>query len=122
MTPNVKPLILLVEDDEDFREAVREQLVDNGYDVIEAGSFMEAYSKMARAKPMPDLVLTDYFMPGNGVNVVKLCVQMELPVIMMSHTPEFARQELDQEGLESYPVLSKRLGIEVFLDAIQSNL
>jgi len=58
---NDKKLILLVEDDIDVLESVRELLVDFGYDVVTASDGLLAVEKYDEHKP--DLVLMDVKMP-----------------------------------------------------------
>jgi len=55
---NDKKLILLVEDDIDVLESVRELLVDFGYDVVTASDGLLAVEKYDEHKP--DLVLMDF--------------------------------------------------------------
>ena len=57
--------ILLVDDDEDLREALSEQLVmTEDFDVFEAGTAAEALKKAMEA--LYDLVILDVGLPDNG--------------------------------------------------------
>jgi CheY-like chemotaxis protein len=77
--------ILLVDDEELVRLGTGEMLVDLGYKVIEANSGAEAL-RLLRSGEQPDLMITDYLMPGmNGVELIDharpLAPKMELMLI-----------------------------------------
>lgn len=62
-----KPLILVVDDDNDFRDATSEVLTAAGFDVVSAASGAEGVRKSDEL--MPDLILMDIKMPGvSGVD------------------------------------------------------
>lgn len=78
--------VLLVEDDENVREATRRLLAGNGYEVIEAANGAEALELTAAARAF-DLLLTDVVMPK--VSGVELAKQLRaddpgLPVVYIS--------------------------------------
>ncbi|MDD5043964.1 MAG: response regulator [Candidatus Omnitrophica bacterium] len=61
--------ILLVDDDSDFREELREALKD--YDILEAGNGKQALNILARANEVA-VVILDMFMSGlSGIDVLK---------------------------------------------------
>ena len=63
------PSILLIEDDDSFRETLAAMLIEHGYDVIQAPDG-ETGAKLFRAAPA-DLVITDIVMPNKeGVAIV----------------------------------------------------
>ena len=63
--------ILLVDDEELVRTATAEMLGDLGYTMIEASSGAEALRLLRTGEP-PDLMITDYLMPGmNGVALIE---------------------------------------------------
>lgn len=63
--------ILLVDDEELVRIGTGEMLSDLGYEVLEASSGAEAL-RLLRAGDTPDLMITDYLMPGmNGVALIE---------------------------------------------------
>jgi signal transduction histidine kinase/CheY-like chemotaxis protein len=63
--------ILLVDDEELVRIGTAEMLADLGYEVIEATSAAEAL-RFLRTGTVPDLIITDYLMPGmNGVELIE---------------------------------------------------
>ncbi|MFW9997696.1 MAG: PleD family two-component system response regulator [Candidatus Odinarchaeota archaeon] len=59
----VKPVILLVEDDEDLLYNTEMLLAFNGYQVITATNGKEALQKLAGLQHPPDLVISDIIMP-----------------------------------------------------------
>jgi signal transduction histidine kinase/ActR/RegA family two-component response regulator len=63
--------ILLVDDEELVRIGTAEMLGDLGYEVIEASSAAEAL-RLLRSGDAPDLMITDYLMPGmNGAELIE---------------------------------------------------
>ena len=56
-----QPLVMVVDDDEDFRDMIRDYLKDKGYRVIAASSGPEALRLSENAPP--DVVLLDIMMP-----------------------------------------------------------
>ena len=78
--------ILVVDDESDIRELVREILSEEGYAVETAGTAAEA--RAACAQQVPDLVLLDIWMPDtDGISLLREWQQTQLlaaPVVMMS--------------------------------------
>jgi CheY-like chemotaxis protein len=77
--------ILLVDDEELVRMGTCEMLMDLGYEVLEANSGAEAL-RLLRAGARPDLMITDYLMPGmNGVELIeaaeKLAPDMQVMLV-----------------------------------------
>ena len=90
--------ILLVEDNDDIREALAETLRDHGYDVSEATNGKEALAQLESLCEHPCLVLLDLMMPVmSGPELLKLMQENQrlasLPVIVLSAVsqPEHAR-------------------------------
>lgn len=54
--------VLIVDDDFDMRESLRDILEDEGYTVAVAGDGLEALEYL-RANPLPKLILLDWMMP-----------------------------------------------------------
>jgi DNA-binding NtrC family response regulator len=78
--------ILVVDDENDIRELVREILSEEGYAVETAGNAAEA--RAACAQQVPDLVLLDIWMPDtDGISLLREWQQSQTltaPVVMMS--------------------------------------
>jgi CheY-like chemotaxis protein len=82
--------VLLVEDEILIRKLVAEELIEVGFQVIEAGSALEALAYI-EAGGKVDVVLTDIHMPGelNGLDVARYfrLSHPEIPVIVSSGNP-----------------------------------
>ncbi len=77
--------ILIVEDEEEMRNAVRRTLQFNGYDVVTVNDGSEALKAIENEKP--NLVLTDIFMPGmEGLETIRVLSSMypDLPIVVMT--------------------------------------
>jgi len=84
---NLRPSILVVDDDADMRELVRMHLRDAGYDVTVAEDAVEAGHRVAER--LPDLIVADFKMPYmSGVDFVRAVRADEtipdLPVIFIT--------------------------------------
>ncbi|MBO6938299.1 MAG: sigma-54-dependent Fis family transcriptional regulator [Deltaproteobacteria bacterium] len=81
-----KPTVLLVDDDHELRELLREQLEAKGhYSVVGVGNANEALG--ALSSQAIDVVVTDLRMPGNsGTQLCKEVVRLfpEVPVLLMT--------------------------------------
>ena len=87
--------ILIIDDDEPFRDLVREIVLASGHTVITASNGMDAL-KSVRADPV-DLVLTDLMMPYGGLATIQI-LRTEFPqlgIIAMTggveHRLDYAR-------------------------------
>jgi len=79
--------VLLVDDEQDIREAVSEALLYEGYDVVTAGDGAEALRVCRQSHP--DVILLDLMMPGmNGWDFRKTqrgeAGISEIPVVVVS--------------------------------------
>lgn len=80
-----KPVVLLVDDSEDFREFMNEVLTD--YTVVEAVNGQDAWNKILDR--CPDIILSDVMMPVMGGNeLCRMCKDNDettaIPFIMLS--------------------------------------
>lgn len=83
--------ILLVDDIAMVRKLYGTILRREGYEVAEAGDGTEALQLLAGGMPDPDLLLTDYQMPGfDGAQLALRMRQQRpgLPVLLISGSPE----------------------------------
>jgi two-component system response regulator len=81
----VKKKILIVDDEKNIRLLLKEEMMDEGYDVITAGSGAIALKMISEEKP--DLVTLDIKMPGeDGLTILRKIRETEydLPVIICS--------------------------------------
>lgn len=89
---DLRPTILLVEDEILIRLVTADGLRDDGYQVIEAANADEAKAILA-TEPLIHLVMTDINMPGS-INGLELAAEIKaadasLPVMVVSsHLPE----------------------------------
>lgn len=82
---NDKPLILVVDDEPDIRELIKDILEDEGYQVKLAGNGEEA--RTALVSQNPSLILLDIWMPDiDGISLLKEFKQQDndLTIVMMS--------------------------------------
>jgi two-component system, OmpR family, response regulator ChvI len=81
------PLILIIDDDDLFRESLSHNLSDVGYDVIDLGDGALALEHLQATEHQPDLILLDWKMPQlNGIEVLKTLRQrqFDVPVIFLT--------------------------------------
>jgi DNA-binding NtrC family response regulator len=84
--------VLIVEDEILIRMLLADTLLDEGYDVIEAGNVLEAVAILGQRKV--DAVVTDVDMPGglSGFDLARMIsdTRMNVPVIVASgrHRPK----------------------------------
>jgi CheY-like chemotaxis protein len=87
--------ILLVEDDEDVRAAVRDMLRRSGYEVQEAADGIEALSLLSQATVHPQLVLTDVMMPRmTGPQLAKR-IDALMPAVKVLYMSGYANESLE---------------------------
>lgn len=82
---NDKPLILVVDDEPDIRELIKDILEDEGYRIAVAANGDEARNALAAQNP--SLILLDIWMPDiDGISLLKEFKQQdsELTIVMMS--------------------------------------
>src|SRR5436853_6653647 len=114
----VKPLILIVDDNEDLRVFLSELLERAGYEIREATNGDEAVQAL-HLKPA-DLVITDLAMPTKGGLEVLLNVRQNCPatkVILTSGSYDEALRQLAHQ-LGVFMVLFKPFRNEDMLNAV----
>jgi adenylate cyclase len=87
-----KPSIFVVDDDEDLRNSICDELKRNGYKTAGAPHGEQALTVLRKAAAAPDLVLLDLMMPeGDGWQVVAALKADErlskVPIVLMSAVP-----------------------------------
>ncbi len=80
----MKPIILLIEDDDRIRRFLRASLVTQGFDLLEAGTGREGLA--LAASRVPDVVLLDLGLPDmEGIEVIQqLRTWSNVPIIVLS--------------------------------------
>ncbi|MEL6586747.1 MAG: response regulator, partial [Pseudomonadota bacterium] len=109
--PNLPPTtVLLVEDADHIREAVRDRLVAAGHAVVEAGSVAEARGMLDI--PGLGLLLSDIMLKSKdtGLDLAQAAATRNLPVALMTSLPMDA--PLYREAAAAWPVLRKPFSIE----------
>jgi CheY-like chemotaxis protein len=107
--------VLVVEDEEELREMIRDALELNGYAVVTAREGQQAFEEIARIEHLC-LVLLDLLMPGmNGWDFIAKLRQLpelaSVPVVVHSSAPSSA-----PEGVTR--VLQKPLMLERLLSTV----
>ena len=105
------PRILVVEDDEDAREAMVALLQMKGYRAVPAGNGQEALDYLRQA-PVPDLIILDLWMPVMDgwqfrIEQVKDPRLAEIPVIVVTALSD--RADVDANEIIIKPVDVDRL-------------
>lgn len=107
--------ILVVDDDTDIREALREMLSEEGYDVAEAKDGLAALEYL-RASPAPALILLDWNMGRMSGAQFMVAVAHEpplgdIPVVLLTADLR-AAEKASSHGFVSY--LKKPIDFEAF--------
>jgi DNA-binding response OmpR family regulator len=111
--------VLLVEDDADLADALRELLVDEGFDVRLASNGRIALMLMCAVEPKPDLIILDLMLPEiSGWRMMDLLRDDDrfanIPVIVTT-----AASAAAPEGARQY--FSKPLNLRALLQAVESH-
>ncbi len=112
--------ILLVDDEEGIQMLYREELEDDGYEVISAYTGKEGLQKFKDESP--DLVVLDIQMPGmNGIETLRQMKMNnpDLPVILSTAYSEY-KQDLGAWASDEYVVKSS--DISDLKEAIRKHL
>jgi CheY-like chemotaxis protein len=125
-TPNVKPLVLLVDDDEDFLFQQRVQLQDAGFEVLTAHGQSQAETVLADHQP--DIAVIDVMMENPDAGFV-LCHHIRkkmptVPVVLVTSVNsetgmdfDIATEE-DRGWIKADALLSKPIRFEQLLGEI----
>jgi len=115
--PKRKTNILLVEDDDRYRERMRRNLEREGYGVVTAADGKEALDRLRREAC--DLVLTDIRMPGmGGVDLIRCVrggeepdVDRDTPLVVLSSVDDTrtVRDAMRDGGAEDYILKEEEL-------------
>lgn len=117
MTSTSRITVLYVEDDPDYREAVRAILRNGGYEVLEASSAEEGMRLFRDHRP--DVALVDMMMEevDAGVNLVRdlRAAGAEIPVFLLSSLGDALLQSKDWRDMGLAGVLQKPIKAETLL-------
>ena len=114
-------LILVVDDEENIRDLLRQELSEAGYQVIEAADGTEALGKARQEGP--DLIILDVMMPGiSGFDVTSVLkadqATADIPILILSILED--REKGFRLGADEY--LTKPLDTEQLLQSIATLL
>lgn len=115
-----KKKILVVDDEESIHLLYREELEDEGYEVISAMDGEEALALFDGS--CPDLVILDINMPGmDGIEVLRQMKQKrpDVPVILSSAYPEY-KQDLASWASDDYIV--KSFNLDELKDSVKKHI
>ena len=89
--------ICIVEDDQDWLEAISLSLEDEGFEVIPATKSSQIANKLNGTEKTPDLFIFDLFLSGENGKDLSLQVKSndltkDTPVILISAIPDLAKQ------------------------------
>ncbi|MDL1893567.1 response regulator [Sphingobacteriales bacterium CHB3] len=102
MKPELK--ILLIDDNEEFRVALRHLLASNKYDIIEAGNGEQALELMNT--DLPDMAIVDLDMPKmNGIEFSRKAKKERpgFPIIMVTAYSQFySSKEIIAAGIDAF--------------------
>jgi two-component system CheB/CheR fusion protein len=115
--------IALVEDDPDVREALEDVLTRAGHTIIPARDGAAALALAENGAILPDLVLTDYNLPGgmNGIEVLaglRTLLKQNVPGIVL--TGDIAQETLADIELADCMLLSKPVAAAALHAAIRA--
>jgi DNA-binding NtrC family response regulator len=115
--------ILVVDDEADIRETIRDILADEGYAVRVAANVAEARDEVRRARP--DLVLLDVWMPGtDGISLLREWAEAGAPrcpvVILSGHGTVETAVEATRLGAVDF--VEKPLSLTKLLRTVQRAL
>jgi CheY-like chemotaxis protein len=116
--------LLVVDDDTDLREALEEVLRDAGFIVLGASNGREALEVLARARPLPGLVLLDMMMPVlDGLGFAKEMHAVpewkHLPIVIFSAS---AGNAATAQEVGACAYLRKPVDVEVLVDTVGQHL
>lgn len=120
LSTDSKPLLLVVEDNKEFREFLREQLSE-WYQILDAPDGEEGEKLAVRQNP--DLIISDIMMPK--VDGIELCQRIKtnlqtshIPVILLTARASDESKAMGYEaGADSY--ISKPFSIDVLLTRVR---
>ncbi|MBI3435674.1 MAG: response regulator [Proteobacteria bacterium] len=93
--------ILIAEDEEPTRALIAHALTEDGHDILTAADGAEALDMLGRAKPKPDLLLTDLRMPVMDGIALALAAARDHPDMTIVLMTGYADQRERAHGLQA---------------------
>ncbi|MCS7205979.1 MAG: sigma-54 dependent transcriptional regulator [Leptospiraceae bacterium] len=124
MKKKLKKTLLLIEDNETYREGIKEFLQSKGFKILESAKKSESVNLIENLNAEIDLILSDLKLPdGNGLEILKFVQSknFDIPVIFITGQPDV---ESAVEALKSgaWDYLVKPVELEHLYHKIQSCL
>ncbi len=120
MRPPIRPRILIVDDDAEIRDVLRESLAREGYEIVEAANAVAALAAVKERRP--HVVLLDLMMPGSipGQDIIA-AISRDVPVIVITAVTDvdLARRTL-QEG--AFDFVTKPFDLRRVADVVEAAL
>ena len=116
----MKPVVLLVDDEDTIRLFLEKTLSDEGYEAIAAATGQEAID--LTRKEFPDLVLLDLKLPDiNGIEVLQQIKEM-LPEVCVIMLTAFGDIETAVSAIKkgAFDFVSKPVNLEQFIRVVKS--
>ncbi len=116
--------ILLIEDNESFREGIKEFLKIHNFKILEASNKKEALEIFIKNQNKIDLVLSDLRLPdGNGIEILQeiKSQNLQIPFIFLTGQPDI-ESAVKALKLGAWDFLTKPVELEHLLHKIQSCL
>ena len=112
--------ILIVDDDDDVRNAVAEVLEDGNYHALRAANGVAALEQLRTAAPRPCVILLDMMMPVMDGNEFRARQQSdeslrEIPVVVLTAHAEAKRSA----GMQPAAFLKKPVDLSELLEIIE---
>jgi signal transduction histidine kinase len=110
--------VILVDDDDDVREATAQFIRERGFEVVEASTAYEGLAAMAQSPP--DVLVTDIVMPGgmNGLDLADLTRQ-EFPGVAVVLMSAYADALIPDRSPMPHRLVCKPISTDDLLDALE---
>ncbi|MBI4427490.1 MAG: response regulator [Ignavibacteriales bacterium] len=119
--PNKKK-VLVVDDDDAFRDAIVRVLQDEGYNIVQATDGADGLEKAT--KENPDIIVSDVFMPNmNGFMMVEELQKdnrtSKIPIVMMTGAAQGAGAWSSDASIE---YIEKPFSLDLLLETVRKVL
>lgn len=117
----LKPRILIIEDDEDMRCLLYEELEEAGFQVSQAENGKEALAQIEASNL--DLVISDFHVPDGGLDFLRAlrekCGSCRI-IVVTAMRDDITRHEVEQQGVDAF--LGKPIRISHLIETIEGLL
>lgn len=119
--PSTPRSILVVDDDEDIRDSLRQVLEFEGYEVAVAADGLNALEILSKAKPVPGLILLDLMMPQMNAWEFNEERKLEpkfasIPVVVITAS---SHAEVAAKPISPAAVLRKPIDLSTLLETVK---